>query len=227
MSKKALYMVHGRNNIGKIAQQVLQAVQSIGVDGTIKVTSPDVLKLEATIKEVHKMYYDGSFVENREAAARFHVLMENLFNFAGIESTRRKQSRRIHCRRPTERAHAMSRCNGTKIHVSENANGATQVDLERPTPMHDRLRQVQPISQKLHEFFFEFLSEKGIELSMYDDRLNRLSPVGDTKKLIAEFLEIDLDELENEKRQMLIDMRTAQARRDAERELPMSGKKRT
>lgn len=99
-----------------------------------------------------------------------------------------------------------------------------QVEVQRPTPMHDRLREVKDVSQKLHEFLLEFCAERGIELCVRGDN-DRFRPIGRPETFIAEFLEIDLDELENEKRRMLIDIRTANARREAERELPMFGRK--
>lgn len=110
-----------------------------------------------------------------------------------------------------------------QINVTVNSPD-TKVNVVRPTPMHDRLREVKAISQALHQFFLEFCAERGMELAVYGKN-DRLRPIGRPEAFIAEFLEIDLDELENEKRRMLIDIRTENARRDAEKELPMFGKK--
>ncbi len=111
-----------------------------------------------------------------------------------------------------------------RIHT-DNPNA--QAEVIRPTPQHDRLREVKDRSQSLHEFLLEFCSEKGVQLSAPIEGSTRPYPVSEEtiKNLIAEFLEIDLNELENEKRRMLIDIRVESARRDAERELPMFGKK--
>lgn len=103
-------------------------------------------------------------------------------------------------------------------------NPDDQVTVVRPTPQHDRLRVVKDKSQAIHEFLLEFLPEKDISLGQWTGR--RYLPV--TKSvtaLVAEFFEIDLDELENEKRRMLQDIRVDNARRDVERELPTTGRK--
>lgn len=96
-----------------------------------------------------------------------------------------------------------------------------KVVIQRPTPQHDRLREVKDISQKLHEFFLEFLPEKKLELGKWNGEDFWPSNTS-IQELIADFLEIDLAELENEKRRMLIDIRTDNARRDAEKELPLA-----
>jgi hypothetical protein len=101
----------------------------------------------------------------------------------------------------------------------------TEVQVARPTPQCDRLREVQEKSQAIHEFILEFLIAKGIEFGHFRGRsfvpISR--SVGD---LVAEFFEIDLNELENEKRRMIRDMRLSQAKREIDEELPLSKRKR-
>ena len=97
----------------------------------------------------------------------------------------------------------------------------TSVDIIRPTPQCDRVKEVHEKSQAIHEFLLEFLPEKKVELGQW--RGNRLVPSGiSVEKLVAEFFEVDLDELENEKRRMIRDMRLSQAKREIDEELPLS-----
>lgn len=77
------------------------------------------------------------------------------------------------------------------------------------TPTLDRMLEIQDQSQ-LCEEFFEWLQSK---YTMYDKKIKRESPfidvmrdTGDyinTEKLLAEFFDIDLDEAEREKEQLL------------------------
>lgn len=100
-------------------------------------------------------------------------------------------------------------------------NPEAEVQIIRPTPQHDRLREVKAQSQALHEFFLEFCADRGMVLAIYGED-DEYRPIACGVELfIAEFLGIDTDELENEKRRMLIDIRTNNARRDAEKELPL------
>jgi hypothetical protein len=74
-------------------------------------------------------------------------------------------------------------------------------------PQHERLKAIQPLSQACGEFL-EFLSEKEILLGEYVFSNDRLIPVRtSTEKLLAEFFEIDLKVLEQEKEHMLEQIR--------------------
>lgn len=85
--------------------------------------------------------------------------------------------------------------------------------MAKTYPEHDALRRVQPQSQAIHEFMEWVGTEKRLCLAGYADveeRSNRLFPT--TKNLtdlVAEFLEIDLKKLENEKLQTIDEMRKA------------------
>lgn len=79
-------------------------------------------------------------------------------------------------------------------------------------PQHERLKEVQPQSQAIHQFLLEFAAERGLFLAKrlpYEvgedyEQEERIVPAHDSvTKLVAEFLEIDLDALENEKQAML------------------------
>jgi hypothetical protein len=77
-------------------------------------------------------------------------------------------------------------------------------------PQHARLKEVQPISQALHEFVLEFLGSKRMGIGQYvREGSDTIIWARDSKKLIAEFLEIDLDQLEKEKLNMLEMIRKA------------------
>ena len=69
-------------------------------------------------------------------------------------------------------------------------------------PQHNLLREYQPKTQVIHEFVEWLNSEKRIELAEPGGR--RLYPTTQNlTALVAEFFEIDLVELENEKRAMI------------------------
>lgn len=68
-------------------------------------------------------------------------------------------------------------------------------------PEHKKLKEIRPYSQNIHEFMV-WLNDKGIQLARYGS-FDRLHPVYGVDKLVAEFFEIDLDKLENEKQQMI------------------------
>lgn len=74
-------------------------------------------------------------------------------------------------------------------------------------PQHDKLRAVKDKTQTINDFL-EFLEENGVELVRFKDdwRLTRQQ----RDKFIAEFFEIDLDELEREKRAMIERLREYQ-----------------
>lgn len=62
---------------------------------------------------------------------------------------------------------------------------------EVPTPQHDKLREVQHLSQNAHEFL-EWLSAKGIELAVWHPRADYLVPVTESRDdLLYEFFGID------------------------------------
>lgn len=71
-------------------------------------------------------------------------------------------------------------------------------------PEHNKVKEVQPYSQKIHEFFDWLQSEKGMFLSTFneEEEVNNTvyTPV---TMLVAEFFEIDLNKLEKEKEQIL------------------------
>ncbi|RMH18203.1 MAG: hypothetical protein D6698_07410 [Gammaproteobacteria bacterium] len=68
-------------------------------------------------------------------------------------------------------------------------------------PEHERLRRIQPLSQAIYDFL-EWSSEKGYILGEWIG--DTLFPAGiDRREMIAEFFEIDLKKLEEEKRDML------------------------
>jgi hypothetical protein len=76
-------------------------------------------------------------------------------------------------------------------------------------PQHQRLKEVQPISQAIHEFVQEFLVDKEIFLAKYlNAQSERIVPVNkNLTGMVAEFLEIDLKALEEEKLHMLLEQR--------------------
>jgi len=77
-------------------------------------------------------------------------------------------------------------------------------------PVHEKLKEVQPISQAIHEFIFWLDETKQIELAAREFGRTRLLPT--TEKLtdlVAQYLGIDRRKLEDEKVQMLEEMRKA------------------
>jgi hypothetical protein len=80
-------------------------------------------------------------------------------------------------------------------------------------PEHDKLHQVADKSQAIGQFLDVFLGEKGLVLAEYngDDERPRLYPATvRIDLLLAEFFDIDLKKIENEKRAMLETMRSQQ-----------------
>lgn len=83
-------------------------------------------------------------------------------------------------------------------------------------PEHVKLKIVQKQSQTIHEFLLWCQQEHGLGLAHYlrhetkdDDDSDHMiwDQIGITKR-VAQFLEIDLDKLEDEKRAMLDEIRT-------------------
>jgi len=87
-------------------------------------------------------------------------------------------------------------------------------------PEHEKLKEIQPKSQAIHEFLLEFLQDKGIFLANYmldedGEKTDIIVPVyKNLSELVAEFYEIDLNVIENEKRAMLDEIRKANEKRD-------------
>lgn len=74
-------------------------------------------------------------------------------------------------------------------------------------PEHARLREVQQKSQAVHEFVYG-LNEKGIFLAHRLVGSDTVYPINkNLTELVAEFFEIDLKKLEEEKLDMLEEMR--------------------
>lgn len=65
-------------------------------------------------------------------------------------------------------------------------------------PEHEKLRAIRDQSQKAGEFLEWLQAEKGVSLMVGDFPLQTT-----TTRLLAEFFEIDLDKIEDEKRTML------------------------
>ena len=71
-----------------------------------------------------------------------------------------------------------------------------------PYPEHEKLKKIQPFSQKVGEFLDWLRQEKHIELATWQD--DRLWPIHtSTLDLLAGFFDIDQSKLEKEKREML------------------------
>lgn len=113
-----------------------------------------------------------------------------------------------------------------KIHLNSPDE---QVEVIRPTPQHDRLRSVKNLSQSIHEFIHWLSDEKNVILAtenIDNDDPQYYNPSRTSlTDLVAEYFEIDLDELENEKRRMLHDIRLSNAKREIEKELPVTKRK--
>lgn len=82
-------------------------------------------------------------------------------------------------------------------------------------PEHALLKELQPKSQAIHEFIDWLQSEKRICLAEYlAPKSERMYPTNkNVTGLVAEFLEIDLKALENEKLHMIEESRKASATR--------------
>jgi len=70
-------------------------------------------------------------------------------------------------------------------------------------PMHEKLKTVATLSQICGEFL-EWLECRGLRLAKWEEDGETLVPTQTSRtQLLAEFFEIDLDALEQEKRHML------------------------
>lgn len=72
-------------------------------------------------------------------------------------------------------------------------------------PEHDKLKEVQPLSQAIGEFL-EWCAQEGREMVLAEwvnDGSWMLPASTSTEKLLAQFFQIDLDKIEAEKQQML------------------------
>ena len=75
-------------------------------------------------------------------------------------------------------------------------------------PECEKVKSVQPKSQAIGEFL-DWLGEKGIHLAKWGDD-DKLWPFNKNKEeLLAEYFEIDLNKVEQEKRQMLEEIRNS------------------
>lgn len=71
-------------------------------------------------------------------------------------------------------------------------------------PEHEKMRKISDQSQAVGDFLEWVRSEKGWFLAQRDDETKRIWPASySTVQLLAEFFEIDLDKIEDEKRAML------------------------
>ena len=78
---------------------------------------------------------------------------------------------------------------------------------------HEKLKLVKDKSQAVGEFI-QWLEEKGISLAHYPEGSERLCSVyTPVSKLLAEFFEIDLDALEQEKEHMVDSIRRVNTRK--------------
>jgi hypothetical protein len=74
-------------------------------------------------------------------------------------------------------------------------------------PEHEKLRPIQPYSQKIGDFL-EWLGQEGYHLAKYENE--RLWPSHESiSSLLARFFEIDQDKLEQEKLAMIDELRRA------------------
>lgn len=72
-------------------------------------------------------------------------------------------------------------------------------------PQHEKLRAIKDETQAAYEFI-DWLQDQGIFLAQHVE--GEYSPVGTSmRELLAQWKEIDLDALENEKQQMLVEIR--------------------
>lgn len=84
----------------------------------------------------------------------------------------------------------------------------------QPYPEHLKMRAVHSTSQEISEFL-EWLQSEGIHLAEYDDKAHLHSsglwPHQEAwNSLLARYFNIDLDKIEQEKREMLDHLRAAQ-----------------
>lgn len=76
-------------------------------------------------------------------------------------------------------------------------------------PEHDKLTLVHEKSQAIGEFIDWLGSEKFIHLLTYVDDSVGYVPAGNIQDLLAEFFDIDLKVIDQEKRAMIEQLRTA------------------
>ena len=77
-------------------------------------------------------------------------------------------------------------------------------------PEHEKLKALGGANQIVGDFI-GWLSEQGIELCERTRRRDELVPCGKSRDdLLAEFFDIDTEKLEDEKRQMLDELRAMQ-----------------
>jgi hypothetical protein len=69
-------------------------------------------------------------------------------------------------------------------------------------PEHERLQEIQAISQAEGEFIY-WLESKGTHLMRYNDQIGWHKEPESITELLAAYHEIDLEKLEEEKREML------------------------
>lgn len=84
-------------------------------------------------------------------------------------------------------------------------------------PEHDKMRVIAKQSQTIGEFLAWAQNEKGWALCHLDQNEQEYMPVYKSiTVLLAEYFEIDLNRVEDEKRQMLDELRAANDRHDRE-----------
>lgn len=82
-------------------------------------------------------------------------------------------------------------------------------------PEHEKLKLIKDKSQAIGEFLEWLGAEKGLHVAQWISE-HRLMPANySTEKLLAEFFDIDLDKLEDEKRAMIEEQRKLNERSGA------------
>lgn len=75
-------------------------------------------------------------------------------------------------------------------------------------PEHEKLKEIQDQSQIIGEFLEWLNYEKEYSLCECENKYDRWQPISENhQKLLAQFFNIDLDKLEQEKRKMLEELR--------------------
>lgn len=84
---------------------------------------------------------------------------------------------------------------------------------ENRYPEHEKLKKVQKVSQAIHDFVYFMQSEKGLTFAFWPEKDSsnaRMWPwTGDLTAAVAEFLDINQTALEEEKEQMIEELRSA------------------
>lgn len=89
----------------------------------------------------------------------------------------------------------------------------TKTETENPFPEHEKLRARQ-YDASLLSGFIDFVSEQGWEIAEWDDKSERLFNIRQRpEEIIGLFLGVDPKKLEQEKREMLKQIRTANEHR--------------